>query len=56
METNKKEKNACTLTSCNFNTNGRCQDIELLKNPWKETGCIYFQNKNIQTEKASQGR
>lgn len=24
--------------------------MDVLKNPWKETGCIFYKNKNIQTE------
>lgn len=56
MELLKNEKDKCPLHACHFNTSGRCQDIELLKNPWKETGCIYYQYKNIQTKKTNQGR
>lgn len=54
MDTIKNETSKCSLTSCHYNINGCCQDIVLLKNPWKETGCIYYQNKNIQIKKVGQ--
>lgn len=44
------EKNACSYLNCGFNVSGRCPDMDVLKNPWKETGCIFYKNKNIQTD------
>ena len=41
------EKNACSYLDCGFNVNGRCPDMDVLKNPYKETGCIFYKNKNI---------
>lgn len=56
MESLKSEKDKCSINACHFNVNGHCQDIQVLKNPWKETGCLYYKNKNIQTEKVSQSK
>ena len=44
------EKNACSYLDCGFNVNGRCPDMDVLKNPYKETDFIFYKNKNIQTD------
>ncbi|MBU4541570.1 hypothetical protein [uncultured Acetobacterium sp.] len=48
MESTKS--NACSYLECGFNVSGKCPDMDVLKNPYKETGCIFYKNKNIQTD------
>lgn len=44
------EKNSCSLVTCGFNVSGKCPAMDILKDPHRETGCIFYKNKNIQTD------
>lgn len=39
----------CDHLNCNFNTDGRCLD-PVLKDPYRQTGCIFYTGGNIRTE------
>lgn len=36
----------CNIKECEYNRNGHCLDIKALKHPEKQTGCIYYSNRN----------
>lgn len=40
----------CDRTGCPFNIDGKCLDMDVLKNPYKQTGCIYYENMTIKTK------
>ncbi|MBC3798556.1 hypothetical protein GH810_14150 [Acetobacterium paludosum] len=48
MDSNNEKK--CSQLACSFNENGRCPDMDVLRNPWRQTGCIFFTNKNVRTD------
>lgn len=42
--------NDCDKKGCPYNTDGQCLDKQLLMDPTKQTGCIFFKNKNIRMD------
>jgi len=37
-----QEKDDCPLVDCIYNRDGKCLDKECLKDPYKQTGCIFY--------------
>lgn len=44
------EKNACSNITCAFNVRGQCPAVDVLRDPRRETGCVYYKNKNVQID------
>lgn len=36
----------CERIECGYNHDGHCLDVKALKQPDKQTGCIYYTNRN----------
>ena len=47
--------NKCNLTNCEHNRDGFCLDIKVLKRSGKQTGCIYYDNKNLNKSEEAKG-